>query len=152
IAAKDARRMVPMTSQEGAVSRRALLQTAAVAAGGLMVGGVGLDRVAAQDDAPATGGSMAVGVAAGDISGFRTWQDSTGVDNGVWSAIFDTLMEYDDTYTIIGGLFETWESDDAITWTFTLRQGVTWHDGQPLVAQHVIDYFDTVMDPEQGAA
>ncbi len=141
-----------MTSTQGSVSRRALLQTAAVATGGLMVGSVGLKSAVAQEETPATGGSMAVGIAASDISGFRTWQASTGTDNGVWSAIFDTLMEYDDSYTIVGGLFDSWESDDAITWNFTVRQGVTWHDGEPLIAQHIIDYFDAVMDPAQGAA
>jgi peptide/nickel transport system substrate-binding protein len=139
-------------SAHSSVSRRKLLQTAAAATGGLVASGIGVSSTGAQDASPTAGGSLAVGIGASDISGFRTWQASTGSDNGVWTAIFDTLVEYDDTYTIVGGVFDSWQSEDAITWSFTVRQGVTWHDGQPLVAQHVIDYFDTIVDPEAGAA
>ncbi len=33
-------------------------------------------------------------------------------------------------------------SDDARTWTVTLREGVTWHDGRPLTAEDVAFSFD----------
>ena len=68
-----------------------------------------------------------------------------------WSAVFDSLVQYDEPYQIVGALFESWETADSQTWTFKVRQGVTWHDGQPLVAQHFIDYFDKVQDPAAGA-
>jgi ABC-type transport system substrate-binding protein len=39
---------------------------------------------------------------------------------------------------LIGDLAESWEvSDDGLTWTFHLRQGVTWHDGEPFTADDV---------------
>ncbi len=39
---------------------------------------------------------------------------------------------------LIGDLAESWEiSADNLTWTFKLRPGVTWHDGEPFTAKDV---------------
>src|SRR5262245_29761803 len=39
---------------------------------------------------------------------------------------------------LTGDLAESWEiSDDQLTWTFHLRPGVTWHDGEPFTADDV---------------
>lgn len=41
-------------------------------------------------------------------------------------------------------------SDDLRSWTVTLREGATWHDGQPLTAEDVLftfDYFRDVAPP-----
>ncbi|MCC6765323.1 MAG: ABC transporter substrate-binding protein [Deltaproteobacteria bacterium] len=41
-----------------------------------------------------------------------------------------------------------WEHDEAgTTWTFHLREGVTWHDGAPFTADDVAFSFDAVFDP-----
>lgn len=142
------------------VTRRQLMQSASLGAGALMLGAagrgiIGSDEARAYQATPAAGtpgGSLIATVGCNDIRGFQTWQDSTACEYATWSAIFDTLVEYDSEYNLAGGLFESWESDDAKTWTFNLRQGVQWHDGQPFVAADVISYFDTVLDPESGAA
>ncbi len=43
-------------------------------------------------------------------------------------------------------LAESWErSDDGLTWTFHLRQDVTWHDGQPFTAQDVDFTFNRII-------
>ncbi len=40
--------------------------------------------------------------------------------------------------TLTGDLAESWEiSTDQKTWTFHLRPGVTWHDGEPFTANDV---------------
>lgn len=86
-----------------------------------------------------------------DIKGFKTWQDSTAAgEMPVWSTVFDTFVEYDDNYTIVGGLLESWQTSDATTWTFKVRQGVTWHDGKGLVANDFVNYFKTAQDPASG--
>ncbi|RBM06886.1 ABC transporter substrate-binding protein [Streptomyces sp. PT12] len=36
----------------------------------------------------------------------------------------------------------------ATTWSFTLRDGATWHDGQPVTADDVVFTFERVLDPE----
>jgi len=48
-------------------------------------------------------------------------------------------------------LAEAWEvSKDYKTFTFTLRKGVTWHDGQPVTAKDVAFSFRTKKDPSFG--
>ncbi len=101
---------------------------------------------------PFYGGSITSAMAAQGIRGFETWQDTTGNETHVYTALYDTFVRYDDLYQIAPGLFESWVTDDAQTWTFNVRQGVLWHDGVELTAQHFVDYFDTVQDPESGAA
>ena len=61
------------------------------------------------------------------------------------SLVFDTLVWRDASGETIPWLATDWTmSDDGLTWTFTLRDGVYWQDGQPLTADDVvfsIDYY-----------
>jgi peptide/nickel transport system substrate-binding protein len=55
------------------------------------------------------------------------------------SLIFDTLVWRDAGGETIPWLATDWAlSDDGLTWTFTLRDGVRWQDGQPLTADDVV--------------
>ena len=50
------------------------------------------------------------------------------------------------------GLATDWEvSDDLMTYTFSLREGVTFHDGTELTAEDVKYSFDRIANPETGA-
>lgn len=150
-----------MSFDKERVSRRTFLRAATAGAAGVafLTQGVNaapalrtaLARSLAQTATPVAGGSLTATLSVADISGFKTWQASTANDSGAWSAVFDTLVQYDEQYQITGGLLESWKTDDAATWTFAVRQGVTWHDGQPLVAKHFTDYFDTILKPDSGA-
>ncbi len=43
-------------------------------------------------------------------------------------------------------LAESWEtSDDGLVWTFQLRRGVTWHDGEPFTAEDVEFTFNRII-------
>lgn len=54
-----------------------------------------------------------------------------------------------DTYEWQPVLATSWEiSKDGMTYTFTLREGVKWHDGKPLTVEDVKFSFDAIMDPE----
>src|SRR5690606_10758281 len=45
-------------------------------------------------------------------------------------------------------LAESWSTDDeGLTWTIDLREGVTWHDGEPFTAADVVFSFDVYADP-----
>jgi len=61
---------------------------------------------------------------------------------GIWvhnRYAFDTILEADASLTPIGGeLAETYEvSEDGLTFTFTLQDGLTWHDGEPITGDDV---------------
>jgi peptide/nickel transport system substrate-binding protein len=54
------------------------------------------------------------------------------------SLIFDTLLWRDSQGTIPWLASEWSVSEDGVTWTFTLRDDVKWHDGKPLTADDVV--------------
>lgn len=60
--------------------------------------------------------------------------------------IFDGLTEYNYlTGEVEPGLAESWTvSRDGRSWTFTLRQGVRWHDGTPLTIDDVLFTFQAI--------
>ena len=50
-------------------------------------------------------------------------------------------------------LAKSWEkSDDSLTWTFHLRQGLKWSDGQPFNADDVIFTMQVVNDPNMKSS
>ncbi len=65
---------------------------------------------------------------------------------------YDYLTSWDAaTLETRPGLAESWTtSDDGKEWTFNLRQGVTWHDGEAFTADDVAFTFNYIMDNELG--
>jgi peptide/nickel transport system substrate-binding protein len=62
--------------------------------------------------------------------------------------IYRNLVTFDPNLKIIPDLAEKWErSEDDLTWTFHLRQGVTFHDGTPFNAQAVEAHIKRIQDP-----
>jgi peptide/nickel transport system substrate-binding protein len=50
---------------------------------------------------------------------------------------------------LVGDLAESWEiSTDQLTWTFHLRKGVTWHDGEPFTAKDVKFTIELCYNPK----
>ena len=48
-------------------------------------------------------------------------------------------------------LAEGWEpNEDASVWTFTIRQGVKYHDGRTMTADDIVATFDRLSHPETG--
>lgn len=61
----------------------------------------------------------------------------------------DTLLTKDLSGAYADGLAESWEaSDDGLTWTFTLKEGVQFHDGSPMTAEDVRASIERAIDPE----
>jgi peptide/nickel transport system substrate-binding protein len=66
------------------------------------------------------------------------------------AGVYSGLLHYDpdDPKKIVGDLAERWTvSPDKLVYTFNLRKGVKWHDGQPFSAADVKATFDRVLDP-----
>ena len=52
--------------------------------------------------------------------------------------IYDTLFALDGKLEPKPQMVESWTvSDDKLTWTFKLRDGLKWHDGQPVTTADV---------------
>jgi peptide/nickel transport system substrate-binding protein len=64
--------------------------------------------------------------------------------------IYDGLTRFEPgTFNIQPALAESWDiAEDGLTYTFKLRQGVTFHDGTPFNADAVKFAFDRMLDPE----
>jgi peptide/nickel transport system substrate-binding protein len=53
--------------------------------------------------------------------------------------VYDTLFSMDAKFQIKPQMVDTWKhSDEGLTWTFTLRDGLEWHDGKPVTAEDCV--------------
>jgi peptide/nickel transport system substrate-binding protein len=52
--------------------------------------------------------------------------------------IFDTLLATDSSFKITPQMADWKVSDDKLTYTFTLRDGLKWHDGAPVTAEDCV--------------
>ena len=49
--------------------------------------------------------------------------------------VYDTLFALDENLEVQPQMVDSWSvSDDGLTWSFTLREGLLWHDGAPVTA------------------
>ncbi|MBU9711335.1 glutathione ABC transporter substrate-binding protein [Evansella tamaricis] len=71
--------------------------------------------------------------------------------SNVRSNIYETLVKQDENMEIIEGLAESWEPVDDTTWKFTLREGVTFHDGTAFTANDVKANLERVSDPARAS-
>ena len=62
---------------------------------------------------------------------------------------FEGLMRYDENDELVPGQAESYEvSDDGMTYTFKLRDGLKWSNGDPLTAKDFEYAWKRVIDPE----
>jgi len=107
----------------------------------------------AQDD----GGTLVAawsGPCCQDVDWLTAWDGDT---EHWWDKIYGRLTTYEvDPATngygaLTGDLAESWEvSDDQLTWTFHLRDGVEWHDGEPFTANDVAFSFNLAANPAKN--
>ena len=65
---------------------------------------------------------------------------------------FEGLVTYDSTGAVVAGCAETWDiSDDGLTYTFHLRDGLKWSDGTDLTAEDFVYSIQNVLTPATGA-
>ena len=117
------------------ISRRGVLKgAAAVGAAGLI-----LPYGATAARAQTRGGTFRIGIGHGSTT------DS--LDPGLWDQLYvqtfaaarhNYLIEVDSDGQLKPEIAESWSSDDASTWVFTIRQGVTFHSGKTLTPDDVV--------------
>ena len=97
------------------------------------------------------GGTVVVGVAEEpDFIHPYLSQTVTGFD--VASGIMDSLLGYDGNEQLIPNLASEFSfSDDGLIYTFKLRPGVTFHNGDAFTGQDVYDSWKMIMNPDFGA-
>jgi peptide/nickel transport system substrate-binding protein len=77
---------------------------------------------------------------------------STEASFQVLNNVLETLTFFDDDMNLIPWLAESWSrSDDGLTWTFVLRDGVTFSNGRALTAADVVWSFNRLIDPETAS-
>lgn len=62
--------------------------------------------------------------------------------------MYEGLASYDSKGDMVPAAAEKWDvSDDGLTWTFHLRDGLKWSNGDPLVAQDYVNSVIRTIDP-----
>jgi peptide/nickel transport system substrate-binding protein len=66
--------------------------------------------------------------------------------------LFNGLTRMREDMSVAPDLAESWSySDDLKKWTFRLRRGVKFHNGQIMVAEDVVAFFHRLLDPKNSA-
>jgi peptide/nickel transport system substrate-binding protein len=71
----------------------------------------------------------------------------------IFDLVYGTLTTQAPTGEYVGNLAKEWnQSADGLTWTFTLKDGIKWHDGTPFTAADVAWTYNAVMQNPDGWA
>lgn len=133
-------------------TRTTVRTTGVLAAAALVLaacGGGGGDDGGPGGGEPQPGGDLVM-VRADDPSTLMPTDPSDNAAIWVIQNVFDTLVvASDDGQDVQPGLATEWEqSEDKLTWTFQLREGVTFHNGDPVTPEDVEFSIDRATDPD----
>ncbi|MGH1477362.1 MAG: ABC transporter substrate-binding protein [Geminicoccales bacterium] len=95
--------------------------------------------------APALAEVLTIGLASEPTS-IDPHYHNLGPNNALSRHIFGGLILQDENQQLQPGLAVSWEAIDDLTWEFKLREGVTFHDGNPLTADDVVFSFERAPD------
>ncbi|HKY50805.1 MAG TPA: peptide ABC transporter substrate-binding protein [Candidatus Limnocylindria bacterium] len=99
---------------------------------------VAVDRAETRSATPGFGGTYVEGVTS-SAQFLNPVLAATPVDEDVVRLVFSGLSRYRADGSIQGDLAESFStSEDGKVWTFQMRDGATWHDGKPVVADDVV--------------
>lgn len=107
---------------------------------------------------PAPTGGTSGGTTTDDTIVYAFWNAPSGVlqpllvddeyDGAILKMSFDTLLTYDKELNLVPNMAEYTMSEDQTTLTFTLKEGIKWHDGEPVTAEDVAFTFNALADPD----
>lgn len=77
---------------------------------------------------------------------------STIAESNISRDLYEGLVAKDAKATLIPGMAERWDiSDDGLKYTFHLRQGTKWSNGDPFTANDFVYAFQRIMNPATAA-
>jgi peptide/nickel transport system substrate-binding protein len=123
----------------------AVLLTAAAALTGA---GLGTTTATAADTGSEGGaGTFTVGIL-NEVDSFNPFLGIEAESYEMWALTYDYMITYSmKDMSPEPGLAESWEtSDDGLTWTFDIREGVLWSDGEPLTAADIAFTYSRIID------
>ncbi|MCX0277683.1 ABC transporter substrate-binding protein [Brevibacterium sp. CS2] len=102
-------------------------------------------------DAPAEEKTLRIATA-GQIDSFNPFTTIYLTSTGINRYVYENLVQYDaKDGSPTEGLAESWEtSEDGMTWTFTLREGMKWSDDEPITAEDVVYTYTQMMEDPAG--
>jgi peptide/nickel transport system substrate-binding protein len=104
------------------------------------------------EEQPRYGGILNVALA-GDPPSLDMHQESTFMVQIPLASVYNTLVQFDPHGypNIIGDLAKSWTvSDDNLSYTFKLHEGVKFHDGTELTSADVKASWDRIVFPPEG--
>jgi peptide/nickel transport system substrate-binding protein len=73
------------------------------------------------------------------------WLSAASDTEAVFHNVFEGLVLFDETGALIPGLAKSWDiSDDGLTYTFHLRDDVTFHNGKAFSAEDVVYTYEAL--------
>jgi len=82
-----------------------------------------------------------------DLDSMNPWQTALVVGFEVFTLNYDLLVNFGPDLEPVPGFAESWtQSDDGLTWTFKMREGMLWSDGEPATAEDARWTFQFVLD------
>ncbi len=105
------------------------------------------------DEAPpeAVGGTLQAAIG-GDPDQLDPHTTTSSFAFTVLENVYDTLVQPASDLTMEPALAEDWEvSDDQLTWTFYLREGVSFHDGTEFTAEDVVASYERISEEGENA-
>ncbi|MEV0388533.1 ABC transporter substrate-binding protein [Nonomuraea sp. NPDC050643] len=125
-----------------------LLVTALIASLSAACGSEPAGETAAAGGAPKPGGTLVLGENGDEPACLDPHQLSTTNTTVVGRPLFDSLLWQDAKGELKPWLATAWKiSDDGLTYTFTLREGVTFHDGSAWNAEALKLNLEHMRDP-----
>ncbi|MGV9795926.1 ABC transporter substrate-binding protein [Gordonia sp. NPDC003422] len=136
------------STPSAALSRRRFL----TAAGALGVGLLGTSALSACGSGSSDGNTIRAAIA-GEPDQLDPHKSSSYFTFQVLENVFDTLVEPDEHLVMRPALAESWTvSADNRVWTFTLRPGLRFHNGDPCAAADVVYSYRRIIDEELSNA
>jgi peptide/nickel transport system substrate-binding protein len=101
-----------------------------------------------EPEGPTLGGSITYGMT-GDPVIFNPILSTDTPSGFVNTRVYSGLLRSNENLEMIGDLAESWSfSEDGLVWTFKLKQGVKFHDGQPLTSADVKYTYEAIKHPD----